>query len=144
MKDYAKRNSATLKPNRHSTVQTPFNADRWLVVFIVCALILAALSASYTFYQKWQQKHTGQVIVTTAIPVKTALEKIARKPSDNKPTTEETPTPKNSAKLLKKKTKTIETTVADNKPDTIAEPKYDFYQILPKMTVDVQKNTNTN
>ena len=145
MKDYAKRSSgASLKPNRHSTIETPDNPDRWLIVFIVCSLTLAAASAFHTFYQQWREKHPLAIATTIAPPAKATPEKATHKTPVNKADLEPTEKPKTLEKTVKTKAKTSDVITDDDKPVITAEPKYDFYQILPKMTVDVPKNTDAN
>lgn len=138
MKDYARKG----KPAEARNERGAFNLDRALIIFIITALTLSILSGAYTFYQKWRLTHAKTPITTekTETP-KTPIEKTSHKPASQKQSqTDNPPAEKISAKSSKAKPKTpvVEAKAEEATPET-EEPKYDFYQILPKMTVDVDK-----
>jgi hypothetical protein len=131
MKDYARRNSNASRPNVRQELPRERNPDRWLIVFIIITLCLAAASAGYTFYQKWRTERatTAALAEKPLHPAKSILEKLFRKQPEKHELQDKTKLP---GKLTKKSPKS-----AEPKVETSNEPKYDFYQLLPKMTVDV-------
>lgn len=143
MKDYAKRNTTSHKPNRHREASRHFSFDHWLIVFIILTLALAALSASYTVYHNWlkeKEMHATQSEDATKPPPKSTIEKIFRKSGPEKRELHDNDKLKTAEKTAKT-AKTAEKNTESKSLDT-NEPKYDFYQLLPKMTVDVQSDND--
>lgn len=126
MKDYAKKNTYRAKANER---EAGSSHDRWLIAFIIITLCLAALSALHTLYKKrLLEKQQAAQIAESEQPAKTPIEKKFKKAT---PKQHHVISEKAKQAAVTTKAKTQDTAPADN------EPKYDFYQLLPKMTVDV-------
>lgn len=133
MKDYARKNEKPVALQRHNRYRqdaTPvrtFNIDRFLLWTITLSLFGAVTSGLYTFHEK-----SSLTMTKPEAALVKADAASAKKMTDEKPLKEvKTPVEKKTAKA-EKVSKLVKAEVTAQ-----AEPKYDFYQVLPKMTVDV-------
>jgi len=134
MKDYVKRTSVpSAIYTRRKSAPSSWTVDRFLLIFIVMMIIFAAIFGARSFYLKHKA-----VLVPAAPVVENTVPSQKVLPSHVADTSEKA---HNKSPVLSEKEKAKIKTAADKSRVASAsnEPKYDFYQMLPKMTVDVEK-----
>lgn len=142
MKDYAKRsapsspafNRRRAQNNKNNTSKT---ADRLLITFIISMCFLACTTGAHGLYEKWKHEHPQLALDTQSTTITT----IEKTPEKKLSATESTVEKKHA---LAEKNKKILAEKAEKPAPTDNQPKYDFYQMLPKMTVDVPKDTDNS